>query len=242
MVHLVVMSSSDPFNESVKELRDLIFKAKILQQQSVQKGIVTAACVEELQTITSESDEIVAMLKEMMRAVSERGGRVQGKIFSANEVMERQSLVRELESEAADLREFYKKVYASNVQRQRTLDIQAAAAASGGDPRGVFSDEFITSQVHAQREEEKVQDVALDRLTVGLQELRETGVNIHGELNTQEEMLDHLDRDLSGVQVRLRAANEKVDKLLASMSNRGKVCTIVILIFILVFLAFFGFS
>ncbi|KAK7200142.1 Qb-SNARE protein [Novymonas esmeraldas] len=233
------MLASDPFNDSVKELRGLIVQAKLIEQQLTQKGVVSASSVAELRDAKEAAEEVLQFLKEMLRIVDERGGKVQGRVFSANEVMERQNVVRSLEGEVADVRSFHNRIAASTANRQRTPE---AAVASPEEGRGGAPDEFITAQAVTQREEEKVQDEVLDRLTFGLRELRETGLHMHEELDVQEEMLDNVDRDVSGVQVRLRAANAKVDKLLASMSNKGKVCTIVMLIFILVFLAFFGFS
>jgi syntaxin of plants SYP7 len=234
------MHADDPFNDSVREIRELVVQARLMEQQATQKGVVTPAAVGELKQIQADVEELLQFLKDMLRVVDERGGKVHGKVFSANEIMERQNTVRSLEGDVADLRSFYQKIVASNAQRQRA--VSEAAVASPSDTRTGGQDEFIMAQTYAQREEEKVQDEVLDRLTYGLRELRETGVNIHEELDTQETMLNEVDRDVSGVQVRLRAANAKVDKLLASMSNKGKVCTIVTLIFILVFLAFFGFS
>lgn len=233
------MLADDPFNDSVKEIRGLVVRARLVEQQASQKGVVSAATVNELKEVHEEVEELLQFLRDMLRVVDERGGKVQGKVFSANEIMERQNTVRGLEGDAVEIRSFYKKIAASTAQRQRAAE---AAVASTADGRGGAPDEFVAAQAFAQREEEKVQDEVLDRLTYGLRELRETGVNIHEELDTQETMLNEVDRDISGVQVRLRAANAKVDKLLASMSNKGKVCTIVTLIFILVFLAFFGFS
>lgn len=238
------MPADDPFNESVREMRELVVQARLMEQQATQTGVVTPATVSALQRIQEDADELLQFLKDMLRVVDERGGKVQGKVFSANEIMDRQNTVRALEGDVADLRSFYAKIAASSARRQRAEASVAAAASpeNRNSSGGGGQDEFITAQTYAQREEEKVQDEVLDRLTYGLRELRETGVNIHEELDTQETMLNEVDRDVSGVQVRLRAANAKVDKLLASMSNKGKVCTIVTLIFILVFLAFFGFS
>ncbi|AYU78470.1 Qb-SNARE protein [Leishmania donovani] len=233
------MLASDPFNDSVKELREVVVRAKLIEQQLTQKGVISSSSVEELRDAKETAEEMLHFLKEMLRVVDERGGKVQGKVFSANEIMERQNIVRSLEGDVAEARSFYEKIAASAAQRQRVAE---AAVGSPGESCGVAADEFISAQVFAQREEEKVQDEVLERLTFGLRELRETGLHIHEELDTQEVMLDNVDRDISGVQVRLRAANAKVDKLLASMSNKGKVCTIAMLTFILVFLAFFGFG
>ncbi|KAG5479326.1 hypothetical protein LSCM1_04582 [Leishmania martiniquensis] len=233
------MLTNDPFDDSVKELRELVVRAKLIEQHLTQKGVVTPSSVTELRDVKETAEEMLQFLKEMLRVVDERGGKVQGKVFSANEIMERQNIVRGLEGDVAEARSFYDKLSASVAKRQRAGE---AAVVSIGESCGAAPDELISAQAFAQREEEKVQDEVLDRLTFGLRELRETGLHIHEELDTQEVMLDNVDRDISGVQVRLRAANAKVDKLLASMSNRGKVCTIVMLIFILIFLAFFSFS
>ncbi|AIN98088.1 Qb-SNARE protein, putative [Leishmania panamensis] len=231
------MITNDPFNDSVKELRELVVRAKLIEQQVTQKGVISPSSATELRDTKESAEELLQFLKEMLRVVDERGGRVQGKVFSANEIMERQTIVRSLESDVAEARIFYEKIVASAAQRQRVAE---ASVAGPGEIYGGAPDEFISAQTFAQREEEKVQDEVLDRLTLGLRELRETGFHIHEELDTQEIMLDNVDRDISSVQVRLRAANAKVDKLLASMSNKGKVGVIAMLLFILVLLAFFG--
>ncbi|KAG5505645.1 hypothetical protein JKF63_04980 [Porcisia hertigi] len=233
------MLAEDPFNDSVQELRELVVRAKLIEQQLMQKGVVSSSSAAELRDVKEAAEEMLKFLKEMLRVVDERGGKVHGKVFSANEIMERQNVVRKLEGDVAEARSFYGRVAASAAQRQRAAE---ADVASAGESYGGMPDEFISAQAFAQREEEKHQDEALDRLTFGLRELRETGLIIHEELDTQDVMLDDVDRNISSVQMRLRAANQKVDKLLASMSNKGKVCTIVILTFILIFLVCFGFG
>lgn len=221
----------DPFQDSVRELRELVVKAKLIHQGAVQKGVVNAEKVAELNEIRADADELLDLLREMLRVIEEKGGKVHGTVFSANEMMDRQNTLRSLEADVKEIDDFDATVKA------RAMPVIGSPSS---EPR--LPDEFLTAQEYVQREEAMQQDEVLERLTYGLQELRETGININDELNTQDVILTDMDREISGVQVRLRAANAKVDKLLASMSNKGKVCTIVVLIFVLVFLAFFAFG
>lgn len=226
--------SFDPFNDSVQELRDLIVKGKLLLHELNQRGFASVESYRQLEELCEDMEDILDLLKQMMRAIDEDGGKVHGKIFSANEIVARQNTLRSLEFDVKEISGFYNQV------RQRRA-LSAAASAQQVSARPV-TDEFLTAQEFVQREEILQQDDVMDRLAFGLQELRETGVRINDELHTQEVVLDEMDREVSGVQARLRDANAKVDKLLASMSNTKKVCTIVTLIFVLIFLAFFAFN
>ncbi|EPY33750.1 syntaxin of plants SYP7 [Strigomonas culicis] len=210
------MLENDPFDEVVKELRESITQAKVIQGKAAQKGVVTADNVIELRNVHANATENLEMLREMTSAIENRGGRFEGKFFSANEMLNRQNTVRSLESGVTEIDLFIRDIEAKNKARAevaRKRDAYSPQAAK---------DDFVQTQEHAQREETELQDQVLDRLSYGLQELRETGVNINDELVVQDAMLNDIDRDMSGVQVRLRAANQKVDKLLASMSNKGK--------------------
>ncbi|EPY40768.1 syntaxin of plants SYP7 [Angomonas deanei] len=154
-------------------------------------------------------------MREMLDVIEKRGGRVHGTVFSANEIVRRQNTFNELQNSYHDIRQFYQSVVPRVHAARPTEDgVQAV-------------DEFAQVQEHAQREETALQDEILDRLTYGLRELRETGVTINDELETQDDMLNDIDKDMTTLQIKLRSANEKIDKLLASMSNGGKICTIV---------------
>lgn len=233
------MSLGDPFNESVRELRDLTVRAKLIQYSITQKSFVDPASLGELEEICADMSELATLLTEMQRVVEDKGGKVHGKIFSANEIMGRQNTLRALASEVSEASGFLRQVRARSEARN-LASASAATSAHSRESGGGPPDGFLVAQEYAQREETKQQDEVIDRLTYGLQELRETGININDELEQQDEMLTEVERDMTGVQVRLRAANAKVDKLLASMSNKGKICTIVVLICVLIFLAFFA--
>lgn len=234
------MSQEDPFNDSVNELRALTVRAKAIQHSVTQRGFVDAAKTSELEELCAEINELVGLLQETQQVVENKGGRVHGKIFSANEIVERQRVLHSLYTDATEATTFLKHLKSRSEARNTAFSSAVTALpphleqSSKGSPDG-----FLVAQEHEQREATREQDEVIDRLAYGLQELRETGINITDELEQQDEMLTEVERDVSGVQLRLRAVNAKVDKLLASMSNRGKVCTIVLLTLTLVFLAFF---
>ncbi|KEG14512.1 syntaxin [Trypanosoma grayi] len=224
-------SSRDPFDESVSDLRELVARAKNAQESVRTKGLVDRGVVADVQRILDAADEELELLKSVLQVIEERNGRVGGQVFSVNEVLRRQGVVRDLEEELRGIHTF------RDVVEERVEDMEKRnqAMSSVGSHA---NDEFFLDQELAQREEQQQQDMILDRLAYGLQEIRETGINVNDELQQQEVLLEEAQRDVDGVQTRLRVVNAKVDKLLAKMSNKGKICTIVCLILTLVFLLF----
>ncbi|CCW63827.1 unnamed protein product [Phytomonas sp. EM1] len=229
------MYQTDPFHELETEMRELVVRGKLLQHGINQKGVISAENIGELEKVSTESEELLGLLKEMLFSIEEGGGKVQGRVFSANEIMNRQNIVRAIEGDVKELVTF-----CSEIKQRRPIQCASASANSQGNEN--HSEEFLAVQELSQKAETQQQEEILDRLTYGLQELRETGVDIADELDTHEVLLSEMDRNISGIQARLRIANTKVDKLLNSMSNKGKICTIIVLCFVLIFLTFFAFN
>ncbi|ESL09403.1 syntaxin [Trypanosoma rangeli SC58] len=222
--------SKDPFDESVDDVRELVARAKSLQELVRSKGIVDRGVLEEVRRVLDAADEELELLNNVLQVIEQQNGRVGEQVFSVNEVLRRQGVVRELAAELKGVRSFRDSVEARVVETEKTF-----SSASFTDDH--VNDAFILRQEQAQRQVHMEQDRILDRLSVGLRELRETGVNVNDELQQQEILLKEAQQNVEGVQARLRVVNAKVDKLLASMSNRKKICTIVILIVALVILA-----
>ncbi|RNE98707.1 syntaxin [Trypanosoma rangeli] len=222
--------SKDPFDESVNDVRELVARAKSLQESVRSKGIVDRDVLEEVRRVLDAADEELGLLNNVLQVIEQRNGRVGDQVFSVNEVLRRQGVVRELAAELKGVRSFRDSVEARVVETEK-----AFSSASFADDHA--NDAFMLRQEQTQRQVHMEQDLILDRLSVGLRELRETGVNVNDELQQQEILLEEAHQNVEGVQARLRVVNAKVDKLLASMSNRRKICTIVILIVVLVILA-----
>ncbi|RNF26922.1 syntaxin [Trypanosoma conorhini] len=223
-------SSRDPFDESVSDVRELVAQAKTLKDSVRAKGLVDRGVVEEVRRVLDAADEELELLRNVLRVIEERNGKVGDQVFSVNEVLRRQGVVRELETELKDVRSFRDSVEARVVETEKKF-----SALGPADDH--VDDAFVLGQEQAQRQVHSEQDLILDRLSFGLRELRETGVGVNDELQQQEILLEDAQQNMEGVQARLRVVNAKVDKLLASMSNRKKICTIVILVVTLVILA-----
>ncbi|KAH9597788.1 hypothetical protein LSM04_008478 [Trypanosoma melophagium] len=224
-------SSKDPFDDSVSDLRELVAKAKNIQDSVREKGLVGPYVLAEVKQILDAADEELELLENVLQVIEQRNGKVGDHFFSVNEVVRRQRVVRDLEAELKEIRTFRDIVEARVKDIEEKNRVMISVNNSG-------SNAFLLEQELAQKEEHMQQDLVLDRLSYGLQELRETGINVNDELQHQEVLLEEAQRDVEGVQARLRAVNAKVDKLLGSMSNRNKMCTIVCLVLTLLFLVF----
>ncbi|PWU90650.1 putative syntaxin [Trypanosoma cruzi] len=222
-------SSRDPFDESVSDVSELVAKAKSVQESFRAKGIVDRVLIEEVRRTLDAADEELELLKNVLQVIEQRNGRVGDQVFSVNEVLRRQGVVRNLETELKGLRTF------SDAVEVRVVEAEKRRIMNSNESQ--VNDSFLLGQEQIQRKEHMEQDIILDRLSHGLQELKETGVNVNDELQQQEILLVEAQQDMEGVQARLRVLNTKIDKLLSSMSNRKKICTILILVVTLVFLA-----
>ncbi|ORC89337.1 syntaxin [Trypanosoma theileri] len=224
-------SSKDPFDESVSDLRELVAKAKSIEESVREKGLVERDILAEVKRILDAADEELELLKSVLQVIEQRNGKVGDHVFSVNEVIRRQRVVRDLETELKEIHTFRDDLEARVRDVEKKNQVISSSTNSG-------SNGFLLEQELAQKEEYMQQDIVLDRLSYGLQELRETGINVNDELQHQEVLLEEAQREVEGVQARLRAVNAKVDKLLGSMSNRNKICTIVCLVLTLLFLVF----
>eukprot|EP00759_Apiculatamorpha_spiralis_P012926 PhF_6_TR19772/c0_g1_i1/m.28838/K08498/STX6; syntaxin 6 len=77
------------------------------------------------------------------------------------------------------------------------------------------------------------QDEGLELIEQGVGRLKQTAALINDELTQQKTMLDKLSDEVDETRDKLKMATKKLDKLMTEMSDRGKVCCIVVLMFIL---------
>lgn len=98
------------------------------------------------------------------------------------------------------------------------------------------NNDFLRQEHDVQNSVMQTDDQTLDRLSSGIHRVKDTAVNIQDELQTQEHILDDIDRGMTRVQMRIDGAMKKVGKLIDSTSDTGKLICIGILFLILIFL------
>nr|CCC93396.1 putative syntaxin [Trypanosoma congolense IL3000] len=225
-------SLQDPFDESVSDVRELVAKAKSIQEAIQGSGLIDREAVTTLGAVVDSVKEELELLNEALRVIEQRNGRVGEEVLSVNEVVRRQTVVRELE---IDLKEIcaFRNFAETRVGGREAKSVNPTPSA--GDPH----DTFYLRQEQMQRDEQAQQDMILDRLSYGLQELKETGASVNDELQQQESLLNLIQVDVEGVQMRLRSVNEKVDKLLADMSSGSKICSLLGLSLVVMILFYF---
>ncbi|EAN77611.1 syntaxin, putative [Trypanosoma equiperdum] len=228
-------SLQDPFDESVSDVRELIVKARSIREAIQAKGLIASDAVTELGTVVDSVKEELMLLNDVLRVIEQKNGRVGEEVLSVNEVVRRQTVVRELEIDLKDICAF-REFAESRVTENDVSNLDR------GPAEGSHGDTFYLRQERVQREEQAQQDVILDRLSHGLQELRETGINVNDELQQQDNLLSIIQVDVEGVQARLRVVNAKVDKMLADMSSRSKICSLLGLALVALLLFYCVFS
>lgn len=205
---------SDPFPQAAADLELLLRRSRELQKKFTSSGFVSAPDLHELRTIYAESVDFLGILNYALHALDEKGGKVNGNIFSANEIVRRQNAVKGFSNDVDNLKKFC-----------ATLSVREEAVNTSIQ-QGKESDNFLLTQEYAQLQEIAQQEEIMDRLSYGLQELRETGINVNSELSTQNVILAEVDSKVSSLQMKIRTANQRVNQLLNSLSNKGKICTI----------------
>eukprot|EP00796_Vickermania_ingenoplastis_P012446 gene12446-8535_t len=226
-------TKADPFLQAAAALDELLRRGRVMRSRLRSSGFIHASDFAELTGIQEEAQELLTIVTDAVQVLHGSGGRINGQVLSANEMVERQNTVRGFENEMEELNRFYTAVRSTR---------QASASAESSSPADdvlVSSDVYVLQQEHAQEAEMAHQEEVMDRLAFGLQELRATGININDELNTQSVMLQEVDTSMTAVQARLQSANRKLDDLLASLSNKGKICTLCALFGVAMFLLFF---
>ncbi|KPI85984.1 putative Qc-SNARE protein [Leptomonas seymouri] len=153
--------------------------------------------------------------------------------ITAEELQSRAERIRAWERDMMKAQQLAEKVQAA--QRKR----MAAAQDDGGmDGAMRENNDFLRQEHEVQHNIMQQDDATLDRLSSGIHRVKETAVNIQDELNTQEHILDDVDRGMTRVQQRLDGAMKKVGKLIDSTSDKGKLICIAVLFVVLILLIF----
>ncbi|CAG9576364.1 Qc-SNARE_protein_-_putative [Leishmania major strain Friedlin] len=153
--------------------------------------------------------------------------------ITAEELQSRAERIRGWERDMMKAQQVAEKVKAA--QRKRIM----AQDGDIGDSGVRENSDFLRQEHDIQRSMMQQDDQTLDRLSSGIHRVKDTAVNIQDELNTQEHILDDIDRGMTRVQMRLEGAMRKVGKLIDSTSDRGKMICIAVLFLILVILILF---
>lgn len=218
----------DPFVFATADLEQVFKDGREIQQRTSSSGFVSAADYQNLTALYRDAEELLKIVKDALKALNDKGGRINDHIFSANEIVQRQNTVHIFESEMENLKVFYESL------RKRQEAVQQAPVSATTPPEG--QDHYVQLQENAQQAEIAHQQEIMDRLSHGLQELRETGIGIRTELNEQNESLEAVDNNISAVQARLRSANQKLDAFLGSLSTSKKMMVILVLVALVIIL------
>eukprot|EP00742_Colponemidia_sp_Colp-10_P026601 GILJ01032651.1.p1 GENE.GILJ01032651.1~~GILJ01032651.1.p1 ORF type:complete len:138 (-),score=28.90 GILJ01032651.1:1-414(-) len=126
-------------------------------------------------------------------------------------------------------------------EREAREAAKAKAKAAAEEMHYNDNEAFIQAQRQIQREEHQLQEAALDRISARVGEIRSSVVNIGEEMSTQDTMLYEQLELTEQVRRKLAATTAKINHLMDNMSNRGKICTIVVLMMVLMFLIVLSF-
>ena len=103
------------------------------------------------------------------------------------------------------------------------------------------NESFIENTQQRNQQQVNRQDQELDVLSNSVMRIKAVGEEINIELAEQNKMLDDLDEDVDKADTGIRKNMKKLGKLMAE-KDRGKICTIFLLLIILIALSYFTFS
>eukprot|EP00760_Papus_ankaliazontas_P003420 PhM_4_TR11606/c0_g1_i1/m.60702/K08498/STX6; syntaxin 6 len=208
-------------------------RSEVLQGEVVKK---LAAAQSALRTVSTGQHSA-----NSVGAAAEAAVVFESALSSAREMLvELQGLSKSDRPEAAALVGFV----TSSTRRVMVLEDQYASATkgrgavAGSSAASTSRSPYDVASTHSlmldqQRVLRDQQEQNLGQIEAGVTRLRHTAVAINDELSEQHGMLDTLDNEVDGTREKLRAAANKLDKVMTEMSDRGKVCCIVVLMFIL---------
>lgn len=104
------------------------------------------------------------------------------------------------------------------------------------------NERFIGTETERQQMVMRRQDEDLDQLGNHVQRIGHMGLQIHDELQGQNELLEKLDEDVEGTTTRLAAAQKKINTVLQKAGLKGQLMIIGVLILLLVILIMIAFS
>jgi SYP7 family syntaxin len=239
----------DPFEETASSAEASLARARLCYDRIRNSGYVKAEDVAVLASELQGADVELELLLDAMTALRSSNGRVNGGKVSlpAAILVARQRRVAAADDERKELSRGLARL-------EKTLHAPASGSVTGGavripsiietstslttavaeDQRKARegrneNDEFIAAHLETQEEELAIQDKALDRLHHHVVQMRQSASEVQTEMAAQEDALQRLHAVSDMLLSRVAVANERVDVMLNSMSNKGKVCLIVVL-------------
>lgn len=221
---------SDPFDDGAKEVQSLLnhcdsVYTKLRRSCSTSSdGTPSQFLISQLEGAVQSVREEVTLLEEVVAVVQSRDNVVRGKKLSEEEIVRRDQVVqtargriRELDRALALMR--------GDVREE----VDEAVRAAPRTQKNEENDMFLHDHVQQQLEEEQVHEATLDRLSVGVQKLHGKASTISVEIEEQEGELQQMDKEVTGVQNHLSQASKKVNHLLDNMSEKGRICCVLLL-------------
>lgn len=228
----------DPFDDALDSLRLLIVSSQSIATSLQSKGILIPEKLDELKGLLQEGEldlqtlqKIVRDAKQLVFVVPE-GPRAAERLGSASLWVERDQAVQDVERDFLELKRIYQRMESKRMSAKKPPP--SLLPQSTSSIRRENDDEFLEIHREQELEELEAQDQVMDRLQGGLHRLRDNATTARETLIVQESMLDKTQIAIDEVRVRMAAANERVDHLLANMSNCNKICLIVTLLLVLI--------
>ncbi|KAG5476372.1 hypothetical protein LSCM1_04074 [Leishmania martiniquensis] len=219
----------DPWPQMEKQVGAMLADLSAQMQRFRGTALPTVIAENELLESVGSCNEAV---EDMRFALDTAMEHPESFAITAEELQSRAERIRAWEREMMKAQQVAEKVRAA--QRKRI----AVQESDMGDSGARENTDFLRQEHAIQRHTMQQDDQTLDRLSSGIHRVKDTALNIQEELNTQEHILDDIDRGMTRVQMRLEGAMKRVGKLIDSTSDRGKMICIAVLFLILVVLIF----
>ncbi|KAG5476094.1 hypothetical protein LSCM4_05050 [Leishmania orientalis] len=219
----------DPWPQMEKQVGAMLVDLSAQMQRFRETAVSTVIAENELLESVGSCNEAV---EDMRFALDTAMEHPESFAITAEELQGRAERIRAWERDMMKAQQVAEKI--RTAQRKRAI----AQESDKGDNGMRENSDFLRQEHEIQRSTMQQDDQTLDRLSSGIHRVKDTALNIQDELNTQEHILDDIDRGMTRVQMRVEGAMKKVGKLIDSTSDRGKMICIAVLFLILVILIF----
>ncbi|KAG5476640.1 hypothetical protein CUR178_03813 [Leishmania enriettii] len=219
----------DPWPQMEKQVGAMLVDLSAQMQRFRETAMPSVIAENELLESVGSCNEAV---EDMRFALDTAMEHPESFAITAEELQGRAERIRAWERDMMKAQQVAEKIRAA--QRKRII----AQESDKGDNEMHENSDFLRQEHEIQRSTMQQDDQTLDRLSSGIHRVKDTALNIQDELNTQEHILNDIDRGMTRVQMRVEGAMKKVGKLIDSTSDRGKMICIAVLFLILVILIF----
>ncbi|TPP51959.1 hypothetical protein CGC20_4880 [Leishmania donovani] len=197
----------DPWPQMEKQVGGMLADLNAQMQRFRDTAMPTVIAENELLEAVGGCSEAV---EDMRFALDTAMEHPESFAITAEELQSRAERIRGWERDMMKAQQVAEKVKAA--QRKRIM----AQDGDIGDGGVRENSDFLRQEHDIQLSMMQQDDQTLDRLSSGIHRVKDTAVNIQDELNTQEHILDDIDRGMTRVQMRLEGAMRKVSKLIDS--------------------------